>query len=400
MTWPRVPLGELFTIARGGSPRPIDAFITDDPDGVNWIMIGDATEGAKYISSTKKRIRREGVSRSRTVKPGDFLLTNSMSFGHPYILNTTGCIHDGWLVLSPRDDNVNQDYFYHLLGSPLVYAEFERLAAGAVVKNLNSELVRGVKVPFPPLAQQRRIADILDKADAVRRKRKEAIVLTEELLRSAFLEMFGDPVTNPKGWRMKPLGDLLDAIDSGWSPVCEARAAKDYEWGVLKLGAVTFGRYDGHENKALPADLAPAPKLEVRAGDVLFSRKNTYEHVAACVFVANTRPKLMLPDLIFRLVLSKTSRLRPETLWALLSNERMRKKVQGLAGGTAGSMPNISKERLKTVNLPVPPIALQERFAGAMRGSESIRAALEAAARESEVLFDSMVARAFSGGLS
>ncbi|MCU0693190.1 MAG: restriction endonuclease subunit S [Polyangiaceae bacterium] len=175
MNWPLVPLGEIFTIACGGSPRPIDAFITDDPDGVNWIMIGDATEGSKYISSTKKRIRREGVSRSRTVKRGDFLLTNSMSFGHPYILDTTGCIHDSWLVLSPQSDDVNQDYFYHLLGSPLVYAEFERLAAGAVVKNLNSDLVRGVKVPLPPLREQGRIADILDKADAIRRKRKGCV---------------------------------------------------------------------------------------------------------------------------------------------------------------------------------------------------------------------------------
>jgi type I restriction enzyme S subunit len=154
---------------------------------------------------------------------------------------------------------------------------------------------------------------------------------------------------------------------------------------VLKLGAVTFGRYDDQENKALGTDLSPAPELEVRTGDVLFSRKNTYEHVAACVFVTSTRPRLMM--------------LRPETLWALLSNERMRKQVQALAGGTAGSMPNISKERLKSVKLPVPSMALQERFAGALKGSGSTRTALEAAAAESEVLFDSMVARAFSGSL-
>lgn len=187
--WPRVALGEIFTVARGGSPRPIDAFLTDDPTGVNWIMIGDAVEGSKYITGTKKRIRADGVSRSRQVKAGDFLLTNSMSFGRPYILATSGCIHDGWLVLSPRSSEVDQDYFYHLLGSSFVYAEFERLAAGAVVKNLNSELVRGVKVPLPPFAEQRRIAGVLDKADVIRRKSVEAIALADELLRSAFLEL-------------------------------------------------------------------------------------------------------------------------------------------------------------------------------------------------------------------
>src|SRR5205085_12050944 len=141
-------LGDVFDIARGGSPRPIDAYITDDPEGVNWIPIADASASSKYIYTTKKRIRKEGVSRSRTVKPGDFLLTNSMSCGRPYILKTSGCIHDGWLVLSSKKDNVDQDYFFHLLGSEAIYSEFSRLAAGATVKNLNIDLVAGVQVAF------------------------------------------------------------------------------------------------------------------------------------------------------------------------------------------------------------------------------------------------------------
>jgi type I restriction enzyme, S subunit len=91
------------------------------------------------------------VKRSRVVQPGDFLLTNSMSFGRPYIMNTSGCIHDGWLVLSPRHQNVSPDFFYHSLGSDFVYAEFVRRAAGATVKNLNIDLVKSVQVPLPPL---------------------------------------------------------------------------------------------------------------------------------------------------------------------------------------------------------------------------------------------------------
>jgi type I restriction enzyme, S subunit len=215
--WPLVTLGDIFTIARGGSPRPIDAFLTEDPEGVNWIMIGDAAEGSKYILSTKKRIRRDGVSRSRRVNPGDLLLTNSMSFGRPYILKTSGCIHDGWLVLSPRSNEIAPDFFYHMLGSAALYQQFSRLAAGAVVKNLNIDLVKSVQVSLPPLREQLRLAGILDKADAIRRRRKEAITLTEEMLRSAFLEMFGDPVTNPKRWDVKPLGDLVD-IRGGGTP--------------------------------------------------------------------------------------------------------------------------------------------------------------------------------------
>lgn len=157
--WPTETLEELFEISRGGSPRPIDDYITESPDGVNWIMIGDAPEGSKYITTTKKKIKPEGAKRSRSVKPGDLLLTNSMSFGRPYVMRTSGCIHDGWLVLSPRTSNVVPNYFFSLLGSRALYTEFSRRAPGATVKNLNIKLVRSVVVPVPPEAKQRNYAD-------------------------------------------------------------------------------------------------------------------------------------------------------------------------------------------------------------------------------------------------
>jgi type I restriction enzyme S subunit len=166
--WRRPQLGEIFGIARGGSPRPIDDYITDAADGVNWIMIGDTEQGGKYIWSTKKKIRPEGVKRSRLVKSGDFLLTNSMSFGRPYILKTNGCIHDGWLVLSPQITDFNADYFYTLLGSQAVFTEFSRRAAGATVKNLNIDLVSGVEVAVPPLDEQRKFARAVEAIEAMK----------------------------------------------------------------------------------------------------------------------------------------------------------------------------------------------------------------------------------------
>ena len=239
--WPTAALDDIFEIARGGSPRPIDAFITDDPKGINWIMIGDAAEGSKYIRSTKKRIRPEGSRRSRRVKPGDFLLTNSMSFGKPYIMRTEGCIHDGWLVLSPRRDNVDADFFYHLLGSKAVYAEFERRASGATVKNLNIDLVRGVTVPLPPLPEQRRIAEILDKADALRAKRRAALAQLDTLTQSIFLDMFGDPATNPKRWAVRTVGDMLDSAAYGTSEKSAATGMTP----VLRMSNITStGRID------------------------------------------------------------------------------------------------------------------------------------------------------------
>jgi len=166
--WRRLQLGAVFGIARGGSPRPIDDYITDAADGVNWVMIGDTEQGGKYIWVTKKKIRPEGVKRSRLVKSGDFLLTNSMSFGRPYILKTNGCIHDGWLVLSPQIPEFNADYFYTLLGSQAVFTEFSRRAAGATVKNLNIELVSSVEVAVPPLDEQQKFAKAVAAIEAVK----------------------------------------------------------------------------------------------------------------------------------------------------------------------------------------------------------------------------------------
>lgn len=384
-------LGDYCDVTMGQAPTG-DTYNTEE-NGLPLLA------GASDLGDVTPAPSRWTSAPTQVCEKGDIILCIRATIGDRNWADRRYCLGRGVAGLRAKPNKLEPRYLWHWIAAStptLMHA-----ARGATFLQVNRRDIENLPCSPPrSLAEQRRIADILDKADAIRRKRKEAIALTEELLRSAFLEMFGDPVTNPKSWPVKPLGELLDTIDSGWSPVCEARPAKEDEWGVLKLGAVTFGRYDAGESKALAADLSPVPELEVRAGDVLFSRKNTYDHVAACVFVANTRPKLMLPDLIFRLVLSKASGLRSETLWALLSNERMRKMVQGLAGGTAGSMPNISKERLKTVNLPVPPIALQERFAGAMRGNEATRTALEAAAAESEVLFNSLVARAFSGALS
>jgi restriction endonuclease S subunit len=146
--WPMVTIGELCVVERGASPRPIHAFITREPDGVNWIKIGDAEVGAKYITQTKERITPEGAAKSRRVRPGDFILSNSMSFGRPYIMAIDGCIHDGWLLLRDTSDGLDRDFLYSILGSNVVLKQFERAATGGVVNNLNSELVRNVTIPL------------------------------------------------------------------------------------------------------------------------------------------------------------------------------------------------------------------------------------------------------------
>ena len=161
-TWELCKLGTISKIARGGSPRPIKDYLTNDADGINWIKIGDTTKEGKYINSVKEKIRPEGVKKSRMVHKGDFLLTNSMSFGRPYILNVDGCIHDGWLVISPIGEAYTSDFLYYLLSSSFAYEQFTNVASGGVVTNLNSDKVADTIFPLPPLAEQKRIVSKIE----------------------------------------------------------------------------------------------------------------------------------------------------------------------------------------------------------------------------------------------
>ena len=189
-----VKLGMICEIARGGSPRPIDKFITDDKDGINWIKIGDATRSKKYIFETREKIIKDGVSRSRLVQDGDFLLSNSMSYGRPYIMRTTGCIHDGWLVLSKYQEFLDIDYFYFLLSSAIVVKQFDNLAQGSTVSNLNKELVSRVEVRLPSLSNQKLIVSKLnlltDNIDIVKNsynnKIRELLKFKQSILQKAF----------------------------------------------------------------------------------------------------------------------------------------------------------------------------------------------------------------------
>ena len=163
--WKREPLSKHASVLRGGSPRPIEAYLTNDPDGINWIKIGDVGIGAKYIVKTEERIIPDGVSHSRAVKAGDFLLSNSMSFGRPYILKIDGCIHDGWLVIQEYYDSFDTDYLYYALNAPETIEQYKSMAAGSSVLNLNKDIVKRVMLNIPEIDEQRAIASVLSSAD-------------------------------------------------------------------------------------------------------------------------------------------------------------------------------------------------------------------------------------------
>lgn len=159
--------GEVATIARGASPRPIHKYITDNEDGVNWIKIGDVAVGSKYVTETKERITPEGAKHSRFVRKGDFILSNSMSFGRPYIMKTSGCIHDGWLSISNFEKFYLSDFLYHLLNANFVQRIMLHKASSGTVSNLNADIVKSLKLPVPPLPIQEEIVRVLDRFDAL-----------------------------------------------------------------------------------------------------------------------------------------------------------------------------------------------------------------------------------------
>src|SRR5690554_864133 len=187
--WETKPLGKEINVFRGGSPRPIQEYITTAQNGVNWIKIGDVGVGAKYIDTTEEKIKPEGISRSRPVNAGDLLLSNSMSFGRPYILRTSGCIHDGWLVLQDYQKKFIKDYLYYILSSSLVIDQYFSKAAGSSVLNLNKELVSSVVLPIPLIPEQKAIATALSDIDNLINSLTKLIDKKKNIKRGAMQEL-------------------------------------------------------------------------------------------------------------------------------------------------------------------------------------------------------------------
>ena len=215
--WQYRKIGDVCIVERGGSPRPIDQYITDDENGINWIKIGDTTE-SMFITETVQKIKPEGMRKSRYVQPGDFLLSNSMSFGRPYILKIDGCIHDGWLVLRDKDGLFDKRFLYYYLSAKTTYQKFKGMAVGGVVNNLNSEMVRKIDVPIPSKVEQAEIADLLDKLNVVIVMRQKELQKLDDLIKARFVEMFGDPVNNEKGWITDTVDNLCIEIYGGGTP--------------------------------------------------------------------------------------------------------------------------------------------------------------------------------------
>ncbi|MBT3053628.1 MAG: restriction endonuclease subunit S [Candidatus Thiodiazotropha sp. (ex Codakia orbicularis)] len=165
--WVEKPLGSLSVIVRGGSPRPIDAYLTKDINGLNWLKIGDVDKEAKYINNTAERVKQSALKKTRVVKPGDLIMSNSMSFGRPYVLEITSCIHDGWIAVTEISNEILSDYLYYVILSGESQMYFLNAAAGGGVKNLNADIIKLLPVLVSLKQEQQKIADCLSSLDTL-----------------------------------------------------------------------------------------------------------------------------------------------------------------------------------------------------------------------------------------
>ncbi len=211
-SWQLRKLDSMFTVRRGGSPRPIEQYITDREDGLNWLKIGDIDVGAKYITHTSSKILKEGLARTTLVKKGDFILSNSMSFGRPYIMDIDSCIHDGWLTFQEIKTNIlDRDFLYYLLSQSKTQAIFTSISAGSGVQNLKKETVSEVELLIPPLLEQKRIVSVLETWDQLIEKFTRKIKIKNETKRVLMRGlMTGEKRLSgfKNKWEMVRLGDV------------------------------------------------------------------------------------------------------------------------------------------------------------------------------------------------
>ncbi|MGV6986610.1 restriction endonuclease subunit S [Providencia hangzhouensis] len=282
-------------------------------------------------------------------------------------------IDNNVMGLVPDNNLVDTNYLFYFMRSLDLY----QFSGATTIPALRKSMLENIQIPLPPLSEQKRIAAILDKADSIRQKREQAIKLADDFLRSTFLAMFGDPVGNPKEWKKDKIKKGVLDIASGWSATGENTPCKSDEFGVLKISSVTSGIFKPEENKIVHYESIPASKklIHPKKGDLLFSRANTRELVAAICMVHQNYDNLFLPDKLWTIKLNHEL-LLPEFFLILIQNEKVRELLTKQATGTSGSMLNISKNKFEETEIIFPEINVQKDFCNAFRKTINLKAKL------------------------
>lgn len=349
------PLGEVCTVVRGASPRPIKNFITEEKDGVNWIKIGDVAVGSKYITSCAERITKEGAKKSRFVKKGDFILSNSMSFGRPYILEINGCIHDGWLAISDFEDKMLADYLYYVLVSGNIQREMEHRASfGGAVQNLNADIVRALEIPVPPIEVQEEIVRILDKFTEL-----EAELQAELNVRKKQYEYYRDLLFSfDTDTRFGRIGDIAVVTKlAGFEFTEYVNYVESGKIIALRGLNVKKGKLDLTDVKYIDgSELSKLTRSKLKIGDMLFTYVGTVGEVA---LIDEDNKFYLAPNVaMIRLI---TDDVIPEfMMYYFQTNQFWNSQINKLL--QSSSMKNIPMEKIRKFMIPIPSIVEQKHI--------------------------------------
>ena len=353
--------GEMTTIVRGASPRPIKKYITDRKDGVNWIKIGDVKPGSKYITDVAEKITPEGAQKSRFVKEGDFILSNSMSFGRPYIMKTSGCIHDGWLSISNFSNYFIPDFLYYLLSSNKYQGIMKQKASfGGAVQNLNADIVRELPMPIVPLEVQQEIVRILDQFTQLTAELNEKLDAEQTTRKQQYKYYLNQLLEFEDESIWVELGTVTKSVTTGLNPrrffKLNTDDASNYYVTIRELqnNSVVFSEKTDRINDEALRLCNNRSNLEI--GDILFSGTGTIGETAV---VEKTPTNWNIKEGVYS-VKPLPEKLNSRFLMYLLHTNKIRTEIfKKVAGGTVKSIPMGELRKLK---IPVPPLSEQERL--------------------------------------
>jgi type I restriction enzyme S subunit len=303
-------------------------------------------------------------------------------------------------VIRPSSSDLDARYLVYFLRQDSVRdLGQKRMTGSAGQRRVPRRFLEQLEIPLPPLDEQRRIAAILDQADALRRKRQEALELLNDLPSKLFSEQFGDLAINELGWPTVPVRHFVFSFQSGKNLVSDDKDDPNAQFRVLKVSAITSLSFKAEQSKALPAHYNPPAQHLVHQGDLIFSRANTSDLIGATAFVDEDVRNLVLPDKLWRFVWYDDDRVEPLFVWFLFRQRGFRDQISRRATGTSGSMKNIPQDKVLDITVGFPPLRSQREFVRKLKEIRSARKGQEIQSRHLDRLFVSLQHRAFRGEL-
>lgn len=378
--WSIVNLGKTINIFRGGSPRPIQSYLTSSSNGINWIKIGDVNKGSKYIERTEEKIVSEAVSRSRRVYAGDFILSNSMSFGRPYILNIDGCIHDGWLVLQNYSKSFNKDYLYYALGSDVVISQYISKAAGSSVLNLNKDIVASVNLPCPQIKEQELISKALSDIDNLIISLNMLIEKKKAIKQGTMQEL----VTGKKRldgseekWNNIQLKELCYIItkQTGFDYTSHIKPSLEKEKKENNIPFIQNKDFNG-KNINYNTDFYIPIEVASKFSDIILNEKCLLVSISGCIGNVGmySSDKLAFIGGAVGIAKFKDKKYIEWVMLYLLSKEGQKQIIRN---EKAGAQHNITVEDIRKLNIPFPNIEEQNKICSLIFNMDSEIKSLE-----------------------